>query len=60
MYSVSTKAQQIIIPANTLSVGTSYFAQIQAQQLGGDPTFTEADYYSASVYDNSNLGFSVE
>lgn len=60
VYSVSTKAQQIIIPANTLTADTAYFAQIQAQQIDGDPTFTEVNYYSASVYDNSNLGFSVE
>jgi hypothetical protein len=60
IYSVSTKALQVTVPAAVLSQNKTYYAQIEAQYINGDPLFETADYYSVSVYDGANVSFTTE
>ena len=47
VYTVSTEARTVTIPANTVTSG-SYLLEISAQKIHGDIYFRNAHYYSAS------------
>ncbi|HCM26081.1 MAG: hypothetical protein A2Z96_05720 [Spirochaetes bacterium GWB1_48_6] len=57
VYSVSTEAPQVVIPAGTFASGSSYYLQIQAQKIFGDPLFRVADYYSVATFPGSSHVF---
>ncbi|MDY4610807.1 MAG: hypothetical protein SPD11_09380 [Sphaerochaetaceae bacterium] len=58
LYSTSTAGTSVQIPAETLANG-SYYLEILAQSLFGDPTFQNEDYYSASSCSSSKVRFNV-
>jgi hypothetical protein len=62
LYEEATEASNIIIPAGTLRAapGTTYFAQIVAQRLSGDPFFIRENYYSASLLTGDRISFNVK
>lgn len=59
VYSATTEGTSLIIPSGTLTAGESYFASVQAQVIEGDPYFQNVPYYSASMTQGSQLGFSL-
>jgi hypothetical protein len=59
LYSVSTSANNISIPASTLPAGNNYMFVIVAQKIFGDPFFEISDYYSVSVIRGAMVSFNV-
>jgi len=60
VYSASTKALTVTIPADTLSGGVNYILQITAQALRGDPFYKTANYYSLSSKTSAGVYFDAE
>ncbi len=60
IYSVSTEACNIIIPASTIPAGTNYYFDIVAQKIYGDPFFITDNFYSVSVIRSASVAFNVK
>lgn len=58
VYSTATSGTFVRIPADTLASG-SYYLEITAQSLYGDPLFQDADFYSASSCKSTKVRFDV-
>lgn len=60
LYSVSTNACNISIPASSITAGTNYMFEIIAQKIYGDPYFQNANYYSVSIIRSAMVSFDVQ
>ena len=58
IYTVITEDMTVTIPKNTLEPG-SYFVNIKAQKICGDPLFNEFNYYSVSTENSVDVAFNV-
>lgn len=54
----SCSTSSISVPSDTLSAGT-YYIQVTAQWISGDPYFKNDDYYSQSTSASSSLSFFI-
>jgi hypothetical protein len=59
-YSVSTEACSITVPAGTLGAGSTWYVEIQAQRIIGDPDYKDFDYCSSSCSGFANVNFNVQ
>ncbi len=59
-YKISAESCACQIPADTLTAGSVYYADIQAQVILGDPLYSEEDYYSASCSGSVYVNFSIQ
>lgn len=59
-YKASTEACTYQVPADTLSVESDYYIDIQAQKILGDPLYSDEDYYSASCSGSTYVNFTVQ
>lgn len=60
VYSCSSTAAQMIIPAHTLTAHKQYRIIITAQRIAGDPLLEKASYYSVSSRRTEGLQFETE
>jgi hypothetical protein len=60
VYSKSSEALTLDIPANAIPAGVGYTVQVIAQKIGGDPFFITHNYYSAAINKGSLVIFNVE
>jgi hypothetical protein len=59
VYATSTNAATLTIPALTLPAG-SYWLEIIAQRIHGDPYFKGASYYAVSSLSSAGVSCNVE
>jgi hypothetical protein len=60
VYTKSTEALTVDIPAGNIPPGAGYTIQIIAQKIDGDPLFITHNYYSAAVNKGSLVSFNVD
>ena len=60
VYSCSSTAAQLTIPAHTLTAHKQYRLVITAQRISGDPLLEKASYYSVSSCRTEGLQFETE